>query len=256
MVSRVKVVAAAMTDGATDPLTKGSAALGVGSYPEVTLQSNEVRFLGRVDLMTLSSEETEIVDYKTGAPQSHHQDQLRVYALLWSLDAARNPAHRLATRLVIAYADGDELVSAPTVGELEDLASNLRGRIASADAALTERPPAARPSTEWCPTCAVRQLCEDYWTSEVSVSAALTEGDRFDLDAAVLERNGSRSWIVASVNDNRRVLVRTLTESVEFSVGESIRVLNLVLVEDEETDQVIGSMTTASEVFRVDPAVT
>ena len=238
-----------------DAMTSSTqAALGVGSHPEVTLRADDVRMLGRVDLITITPDQAEIVDYKTGVPDTHHRDQLRAYALLWSLDTSRNPSGRPATKLVVAYADRDDIFDAPTATELLHLAAGLNARIDIAEVALIERPPPARPSPDICPLCPVRQICDEYWASPVSRPTKLTDGDRFDMEGRVIERNGPRSWVISPLRGERSVLLRTLSESVELVVGASVRAVGLVLVEDEETDLIIGAMTRASETFVMDAA--
>jgi hypothetical protein len=50
--------------------------LAPGSHAEVTLRAESIRWLGRVDLLTIAAGETEIVDYKTGFPDDSHLDQV------------------------------------------------------------------------------------------------------------------------------------------------------------------------------------
>jgi ATP-dependent exoDNAse (exonuclease V) beta subunit len=63
-----------------------------GSHPEVTLRAESTRWLGRADLLTLTGDSAELVDYKTGAPDTSHAEQLRIYALVWYRDQALNPS--------------------------------------------------------------------------------------------------------------------------------------------------------------------
>jgi len=81
IISRVRLLPTqAETNGPSDVGKR--LPLNLGSHPEVTLQSAELRLLGRVDLITVTPEACEIVDYKTGVEVLHHHDQLRLYALL------------------------------------------------------------------------------------------------------------------------------------------------------------------------------
>ena len=58
----------------------------VGSHPEATLQADDLRLWGRVDLLTVGHAKVDITDYKTGAENESHLDQLRFYAVLWDQD--------------------------------------------------------------------------------------------------------------------------------------------------------------------------
>ena len=66
--------------------------LGMGSHTEVELFARDLRFCGRADLITVDEDACVITDFKTGAPDPKHADQLRAYAVLWHRDGDRNPS--------------------------------------------------------------------------------------------------------------------------------------------------------------------
>ncbi len=99
---RVQSLVTRMPLGPSGPRPEGEAGgrrgpLGPGSYPEIELRARQLRFFGRVDLLSVQSDQVTLTDYRTGQPDSHHADQLRLYALLWQHDEELNPA--LARRL-------------------------------------------------------------------------------------------------------------------------------------------------------------
>jgi RecB family exonuclease len=225
--------------------------LGVGTHPEAALHATDLRLAGRVDLITLAEDGCEITDYKTGAADSHHADQVRTYALLWAHDGVLNPSALPVRRLVLSYPTHDVDVDVPTDAELAIAAAEMAGRIDAADRALQERPPEARPAEGICGLCGVRQLCEDYW-AEVAVAptagGSTGEPQWFDLEATVASQNGPRSWLVTRDGDQSTTLLRTPSEETTFRVGDRVRLLNLLRGNDPEA-MPVGSMTQASEVF-------
>src|SRR5205823_2534020 len=116
------------------------------------------------------SDDCVLTDYKTGAPDEHHTDQLRLYALLWSRDEQVNPRRLRASSLVIAYTTHDELIDGPEQEELEALGNTLENRVSRAEGTLARRPPPAHPAPDMCRLCSVRQLCDDYWESEAALA--------------------------------------------------------------------------------------
>ena len=233
--------------------------LGHGSHPEVMLRAQTMRWSGRADLLTCAPGATEIVDYKTGAPDDSHVEQLRIYALLWFRDRQVNPAARIASRLVVAYPVEDVVVEAPSEEELSSLEAELVTRTEAVRAHLGRRPPEARPAEALCATCPVRQLCGEYWAllGQVELLAAAkstAEPLWGDLEMVVDARNGPRSWWAsvasgASRGQSNRVMLRTATESPPFGPDTSIRVVNGAIIRDEEVDVPIVTLTAYSEVF-------
>jgi hypothetical protein len=225
--------------------------LAVGTHPEAPLEATDLRFGGRVDLITLAEDGCEITDYKTGAADPHHSDQVRTYALLWAHDGVLNPSALPVKRLTLSYPTHDVDVDVPTDAELVVAAAEMAARIDAADLALQERPPEARPAEGICRLCGVRQLCEDYWAEVATVpmtGGSTGEPQWFDLEATVASQNGPRSWLVTSDGDQSTMLLRTPSEDTTFRVGDRVRLLNLLRGNDPEA-MPVGSMTQASEVF-------
>jgi hypothetical protein len=236
----------------SDPSSKRRAPLANGSHPEVEMRAPGLRLAGRADVITVVDGGCDITDYKTGAPNSHHADQLRTYALLWSRDSELNPAILPVRRLVLSYPSRDVDVDPPTAPELDDLAAQLSARIGEAETALHERPPAARPSPAMCRLCGVRQLCDAYWAGLGGLTAPRStaqEPEWFDHEGTVISQNGPRSWVVTADAKGSTLLLRTPSESTVFPVGSRFRALNLMHGRDFDVPTPIGVVTNASEIF-------
>jgi hypothetical protein len=233
--------------------------LDPGSHPEVSLRAEAIRWQGRADLLTVSSGSAEIVDYKTGAPDESHSEQLRIYALIWYRDKDLNPSGTRASSLIIAYPTEDIAVEAPSKEELQSLERELQSRSQVVRDVLGARPPEARPSTALCSTCPVRQLCEEYWAflgqGEAASTAASIPGPIWgDVEVQVDTRNGPRSWwaLVTRGTDlptSERIVLRTQTESPPFATGKHARVVNGAIGRDDDSGTPIVTLTSHSELF-------
>ena len=226
--------------------------LSLGSHPEVELRAPDLRLAGRADLVTVKEDGCEITDYKTGTPDPHHADQLRLYSLLWSRDTDLNPQKLPVRRLIVSYPTHDVDIDPLTTTQLDALAEDTTELIHKAEVALRERPPPARPEVTICSLCAVRQLCPEYWTDLDHELSNVEVGSWFDFEGAVTSQNGARSWLVNTGTGPPQLLLRTSSEAVPFQVGDQVRLLNLHRDADPESTQPIGTMTNVSEVFTLE----
>ncbi len=149
-------------------------ALGTGAFVEVAVRAGGLHWKGIIDLLLVADDSCQIIDVKTGAPHEAHRFQLEVYALLWSRDVELNPSGRLATQLTLRYLGQDIDIDVPTVTRLDGLEREVVGRADLARAATAASPPEARPSTENCRFCSVRQFCGEYW--DWALGATSTHG--------------------------------------------------------------------------------
>ena len=228
-----------------------------GSHSEIQLEAEELGWRGVADLLTLSDTTCEIRDFKTGEPKEEHEFQLHIYALLWWLDRTRNPAGRLADRLVVCYDSGDVDMTVPALSALEVLRDELRARRGAAIAALEYDPPEALPSATNCRFCHVRHLCDAYWRDPI----LRERQERFtDVQLKLTGRHGTISWdgVIESCSElarGSRVLLRTIGLPFELRAGHRLRLLNLRVsasVEDSADDEpvpTVVSMGTTSEAF-------
>lgn len=230
------------------------APLANGTHPEIELRVAELRFLGRADLLSLEDDGCILTDYKTGSPDPHHLEQLRIYTLLWSRDGDRNPGGMPTKRLVIAYPTHNEEHDPPSAQELDDLAEALAARVRDVESELQRRPPPAKPLADMCRLCSVRHLCDDYWPSAAAKAnspAVALPGSFVDCEATVVERNGPRSWLLALEPDGSRALLRTPTEATLHRSGDRIRMLDIAYGKNDDTQMAILTMTQTSEAYVV-----
>ena len=213
---------------------KRHAPLAVGIYPEFELRCPDIGWRGRVDVLVLSAESCEIIDFKTGTHDADHAFQLLVYALLWYRDVQVNPDARIANKLTLAYGDSEESIGAPTPKELNDLERDLVGRKLAATQAVMARPPEARPNPNNCRWCDVRHLCDGYWNDPVLQQMVAETADTMpssDAQVLITGRHGERSWdgiveFCGFAKAGAGILVRTSQTSHEFTEGQRIRVLD------------------------------
>lgn len=218
--------------------------LTAGTHPEATLSAREDRFTGRIDLVAVYPEHTDIVDFKTGDHSERHERQVQLYGLLWLLDDVANPDRRPIRSLTLGYVDGVRAVAPPD--DWDALRSGLREEILAADDAVRKRWPPASPAAH-CWHCPVRQLCDEYWESTFvnrDPEAILT-----DAAVKVLSRHGPSSWHGTLVPDGTTVLLRSSTEDAVFELEREVRILDLVVAKAEDFEGQVLTLTHSSEVF-------
>lgn len=222
----------------------------IGAHPELDLVADELRLWGRVDLVTVADSSVTITDYKTGKGDPSHDDQVRLYALLWDLDRQTNPQGRQATTLVVSYPAGDRALPAPDTAALRSLEAATRARIASADENAVAVEPVAKPGPETCGFCQVRHLCADYWNHVAPEPTSVSPQGWFDLQGEVVRKNGIKSWVIQTKPGESQVLMRTASPSQTFPVGRTIRVLGVRRVVDpDEPELLIAALGSSSEAY-------
>jgi hypothetical protein len=236
--------------------------LGCGLYPEVSLRASDLGWSGIADLIRISQDTCEIMDFKTGEPKDEHKDQLRGYALLWWRDDERNPSGRIADRLVLSYDKGDIEVPPLGVRDLEIEEQQLRSRIDNARSKLEQHPPGANPATENCKYCSVRPLCEEYWQWAQGENQDPLQSYGY-VQLKLVEENGSYSWKAElescrELTTGKLVMFRVPDPTslpVELSTGQRVRVLNAHIKEvpgepdGNIEESILVTATSTSEVF-------
>lgn len=219
------------------------AALPNGTYAELGVSSQSLRFGGRMDLVKVADGCVQITDFKTGKPDPHHHDQLRVYEVLWEQRDGAAAADLHVSALVLAYGDGDERYDALAPDLLDEATQALARRIDTAAESVLEPQPAAQLGDETCGFCNVRHLCDPYWewVGHLPVSEGL-----FDVEAEITGVNGPRSWMFRSTSEHG--ILRT-DEGADLSPGQRIRILAARRVSAVDEQPVVISLTRGSEVF-------
>jgi hypothetical protein len=249
MVARATLVTSSAPSTLDRAPSTTRAPLGDGSHPEVRLEVSNLRLAGRADLITIADGNCAIVDYKTGAPDEHHAAQLRMYALLWARDSELNPNGLPVVALTLSYATHDVKVDPPASSESDALAQDLLARIAVSERELRLRPPPARPAAPVCGFCSVRHLCEEYWSSIARTAG--TASDFVDKQGTIVSQNGPRSWLIELQPDGKRMLLRTPTENPGFTVGDQLRLIDVAVARDEDSDDAAITITQVSEIFHL-----
>jgi hypothetical protein len=251
-VARIRLVANEREAAADAPADLPAGALGPGSHPEVELHHQALRLVGRVDLLTINGDSCDIIDFKTGARQDHHAEQVQLYALLWERDDTRNPERIPVGSLALRYDEEQVFVEVPATAELNALEERLRSRIEAAESQLQQRPPSANVSPETCAYCQVKHLCDDYWDALAPDALDVAPGGLLDLGAEIVKRTGARSWRVRLVPSGRDGVIRTPSESSTFAVGDDVRFVGLRRGEDEDPGVAELLLTTWTEAHVLD----
>jgi hypothetical protein len=252
-----RLLAGAETSPATD--RRGPSvriALGIGYHSEVELTPDSIPWVGYADAIRLTEDVCEIIDYKTGDPSPAHDDQVRLYALLWARDSVVNPTARLATRLVLVYPGTAREIDAPTGSELQALESEVRQRASAAESELRRSPPKANVTPDGCRYCDVKQLCQEYWTpSGQSHLAVLPEPWARSIQGIVTGNRGDSVTVMAVELDPYLVagteVVVTRLEGPPWVPGQRLRLVDVRVRDDQEAGGVVVSLGPQSEVFLV-----
>lgn len=222
----------------------------VGSHPEATLQADGLRLWGRIDLITVEPAQVDITDYKTGAEDESHLDQLRFYAVLWDQDNVSNPGRAPVGKLTASYPSRQVTIDAPAAAHLQTLVDALTTRVADADDLVRSDEPSAQLG-DHCHFCSVRPLCSAYWSATPD-PGTLKRGTWFDFEGTVVERNGVKSWWLNDLSPKKNaLLLRTTSAHHVFDPGQRLRLLGLRRDEDPDGEAVIAVLTQTSEVFVV-----
>ena len=225
--------------------------LGTGTHPEVDVAADDLRLWGRIDLVTVEDGGVTITDYKSGKEDPSHDDQVRLYALLWALDSEMNPDRVAATELVVSYPARERILPAPDAAVLRSLEASTRTRVEEADAEIAGASAVAKPAAQTCQSCQVRHLCADFWQQIAPSPSSVAAREWFDLEAIVVRQNGVKSWVVESAQGGVEMLVRTPSPSTMLPVGKGIRVLGVRKVDDdpERPGLVIAALGSTSETY-------
>jgi hypothetical protein len=258
-VSIVPTRSASNSSSHQDSLVPKRRMLTPGTYTEITVVASTIGWKARLDLLSLTTEQCVITEYKTGAANDSHSFQVKVYALLWYRDSVLNPSGRLANRLVLSYGSGDVSVVAPDVNELAILEKTIIERTATAKVAVAQSPPTPSPSCDRCLYCYVRHLCVIYWSDSVQKQLALSvdHARSFgDIEIVIQRAHGTSSW-VAYVHAGLppllgiSVLLRSRVEGLMLIPDTRLRLLDVhIRLPDAFEEIATITIGTLSEVFQ------
>lgn len=150
----------------TSVLVPVAAELGFGVDVALTGDDGSVRFVGYVDRVDRAPDGTTVItDYKTGRPRAQAEvdadRQLTAYAYAADRGALHDPATGdaipPASRLCLYFADGTEVLTARTAGDLAGFERDLVAMTTSA----RRREFDPRPAPGRCRWCEYRGTCGD-----------------------------------------------------------------------------------------------
>ncbi len=232
-------------------------ALEPGWHSETRLAPASVNCVGVADLIRLSNDLCQIVDYKTGAPSPSHEDQIRLYALLWARDKAVNPSGRLANSLMLVYPGQILDVQSPDDAGLVRLEEATAARTGAAAKAIAGSPPQAQVSVENCRFCDVKQLCSPYWTSASQAAVRETPAPIVrSLQGFVDGCRGDSTWTVVleldPYLDCGTAGVVTVPARWHLTAGQRVRFMDARVDTDAAEIGVRVGLGSSSELFVVD----
>jgi hypothetical protein len=246
--------------------------LSFGMHAEVELRSDALRWHGFVDLINLSDDACEIIDFKTGEANQDHKFQARVYNLLWSRDSDLNPTGRPLDRLLLSYFDSEVEISALDEFALADLEHDLLNRTKQALNLIRQEPPPALPSFQNCRFCPVRQICDDYWipanqrtiTSERLEQSSINEQTAFgDFEVILRERQSLTTWlgevvVGAQMSAGISVYIQFSDTNISLlnvlDIGKRVRLIEASLInqtDDQTSSESLIMLNTMSEAYLV-----
>lgn len=246
--------------------------LSVGMHAEVELRADTLRWHGFVDLINLSDEACEIIDFKTGEANQDHEFQAHVYSLLWSRDTDLNPTGRPVDRLLLSYFDSEVEITALDESALGDLEYDLVNRTEEALNLIRQESPPARPSLQNCRFCPVRQICDDYWiaatqrkiTAERLEQSSINQQTTFaDFEVALRERQSLTTWlgeviVGAQVSPGTSVYIQFSETNISLlntlDIGKRLRLIEANLInqtDDQNSPEWFITLNTMSEAYLV-----
>lgn len=185
---------------------------------------------GWIDVVARVDDQVVLIDFKTGTPTEYDQEQLRVYACIFSRDPSTSHRTRVR-RLALFYADGRSVqCAAPTPEELDGIAASLVEQASGAVERLTARPPVANPSPDRCRRCDVRGSCDAYWIARTSwepmVESAQTAWDQ---EVVVVQVRGTGAELLVNTPNGPALILVSEShraETARLSVGSRLRVVS------------------------------
>jgi hypothetical protein len=183
-----------------------------GTFVEVDLLDPVAKRRGRIDIMDIGEHGCAITDLKSGNATDDHQEQLIVYAMLWSEDSDRNPSHLPIQKLQIVYASGAVEVAVPSDPQMQAFRGGLIDTTELVRSALNAIVIPANPSQENCRHCPVKLICQPYWEA---LPRNASDDHLSNNQVTLIEARGDRAWLAkisASpvLAANQKVIVRNL----------------------------------------------
>jgi len=233
---------------------QGNHSLSNGVHSELELNADDLKWHGKVDYLHLSPNGCEIADFKSGERKLEHIFQIKIYNLLWILDKERNPNAIPVTKLWLSYRNEEIEIPPLANGEIESFIDEVKQRTEAAKNQISQPVPIARPSSDNCRYCSVRQLCSTFWTQETqrilemekTASFSIGKKNSFDIEIELEDSIAEHIWnartlTCGSLEPETQLLVRfaptLLHIPISLKPGLKLRLLNVSSLApmDEET---------------------
>lgn len=228
--------------------------LAHGSHSEVKLVAPGLKWMGIADLINITENNCEIVEFKTGLPREEDASQLLTYALLWHKDGELNPTGRLADQLSIHYPGTIRNIAAPSIQEAIRLEKEMVAKTSEINELVSSQLRVANVA-DMCRRCSVRHMCDSYWSGPVQ--ELIADGNRrlalSDFQLKLTKKHGPRSWdgIFDQAGHHVRgplVLLRTSQRESYLAIGDRVRVLDAT-VSGAEDDALTIQANISTECF-------
>jgi hypothetical protein len=237
---------------------EGPMCLQNGTYTELFIAVEEMKWRGIVDLFRLTDEHCEILDYKTGDFNHQHVEQLHVYSLLWARCSVMNPSGRLADILTLDFGSEKRRFSGLSEAQLLSVEHDLNVRTRNALDDCASRLPMTRTG-EHCLDCQVRHLCDEYWSggTQAMISKFVPKGKHtVDAEVTISSKHASKSYdsICTSsfaLQQGASALLRVREGEMQLKVGDRLRLLDVMFSSEDSglPDSPTLNMTSRSEGF-------
>jgi hypothetical protein len=213
-----------------------------GSVSEASLRHPKLPFTGIIDLVTKSSGQITVQDYKTGIATESHRQQVLGYAVLWWRETGDLPGS-----VAVQYLGHRETWPIDEAG-LAAAENSLKDRIEEAQTTLGTRPAEAKPSAN-CSFCPVRARCDKGWRQ-------VDSGSRDFLDVEVTIDSDVHDTGFIGKTGNGVTLSVVFTAAVGktlpdgLAAGDRLRLISVRRKSGTSIDNEAELLTT-SELFRV-----
>jgi hypothetical protein len=213
---------------------------------EYKIVDSEFPIEGYLDLLLTDEDTDHIIDYKTSKTiHDEYWDQLSLYAWLWYRSAKNLRKGDCRIEVISGANLSDSRII--KIGDLPAIEKNVLDRIRNAELSLTGEI-AAKPSVDSCKFCAVKVMCNPYWSMNENQS---TVAKWSDIRIRTTGNLGGNAWSVSILSDETSaMLIIGDRDDGSIEIGQELRLLNAYKNEDEETGVVIR-LSQNSEIFRV-----
>ncbi len=183
------VISARLDPLTTEPATSPAVLLRTrGGLAEIRLRHPTLPIAGVLDVVILDQHRTTtIVDFKTGKRKPSHEEQVRLYALLWWRCSGSPP-----DKVVLQYLDAAWSQPVSTA-ELALVEAAIARDIHHAKSILQTRPAPPNPGNDcgWCP---VRPRCSEGWAQIERVTLG-EAGKSVDIELTLISKPSPNGFL-------------------------------------------------------------